>query len=159
MQEFESLAVNLPTILGGNMSPLGVIDPDAGTPQHIIETDDSWKVQINWSTSGLFSLVVASAVVWHVKAFLESMDGSPSPGLVGSHDFDASALNAAFNDAASLVAPNTINYSTTITVPAGTPPAGAYRLNVTITTSVKFNNSPLEMAAYSTGPLLQFYTA
>ncbi len=102
MQEFESLAVSLPTILDGTINPLDVVDPDVGTPQHIIETDDAWKVKISWSTSGLFSLVVASAVIWHVKAFLESMDGSASPGLVGSHDFDASALDPAFNDTANL---------------------------------------------------------
>ncbi|HJT58151.1 MAG TPA: hypothetical protein VJ761_16730 [Ktedonobacteraceae bacterium] len=154
MPQFESLIVGQPAILAGSMNPLGVLDPDAGTPNTIIETDDTWKIQISWSTSGLISLLVASAVVWHVKAFLDSMDGSPSPGLVGSENFDA--LNLGPNDHVTLVSPN-LNYETTIIVPAFKVPEGLYKLNVAITTTVKFNNSRLEMAAFSEGSILQFY--
>lgn len=154
MPQFESLIVGQPAILAGSMNPLAVIDPDVGTPNTIIETDDTWKVKISWRTSGLISLLVASAVIWHVKAFLESMDGSPSPGLVGSEDFDA--LNLGPNDKVTLVPPN-LDYETTIIVPAFKVPEGLYKLNVAITTSVKFNNSRLEMAAFSEGSLLQFY--
>jgi hypothetical protein len=131
-----------PAHLTGSIS-LTVLDPGA-QPTNIIETDDNWSVKVEWSISGPIAPGLGGD--WHVKAFLDDLDGGPFEGQVGA------TKHISLNSAAPALVRN---YTTTIDVPAGTPPVGVYRLVTVITYSNL--NVPLEMAAFEEGPVLQFY--
>lgn len=147
----EPLVVGLPGILTTNISPLKIFDPgDPLTPNTIIETNDPWSVEVDWSTSG--TVAPALGVTWKVQAFLESMDGKPDPGQVGPTEM-LTLANGHFTP------PNTVSYKATINVGAGVVPAGLYKLNVAVTTTATIGGVtiPIEMAGFDEGPLMQFY--
>lgn len=145
---FEPLVPGNPGVLSGNIVSLSVLDPDVGTPNTIIETTDPWSVQVSWNIAGLIAGSLGGE--WTVRAFLETLEGGPFSGQVGATQVIPLISQAPTSPR---------NYSTTIHVPAGTPPAGLYKLNVAITYDVAFGglHFPQEMAGFIEGPLLQFY--
>jgi hypothetical protein len=133
-----------PAHLSGKVSSF-VIDPeDPNTPQTIIETDDHWEIQVDWSITGLIAPYIGGT--WHVRAFLDDLDGGPFEGKVASADLALSTTGAL---------PLPRKYSTRLKVAAGKVPAGVYRLM----TVINYDNTGkrLEMAAFSEGPILEFY--
>ena len=139
----EALTPGAPNLLSGS-GTIAVEDPaDPGTPTTIIETDDAWDVKVDWSIKGLIAGALGGD--WKVEAFLASVDGGTSPGSIG-------VANVPLNSAPPTSARN---YTATINVPAGKVSAGLYRLTVAITYSNL--GVPQEMAAFSDGPVMQFY--
>ena len=119
-------------------------------PQSIIRTDQSWAVNINWTTTGLATGMITGA--WHLHVYLESIGPGADLDLVDT-------------DAGQHIIPLTpgvspINYFVHFDVPAGrvpAPPAGSlYKLAVTLT-YFDATGAPGPMAAFQEGPLLQFY--
>ena len=133
-----------PAHLTGQMS-VTVLDPsDPGTPTNIIETDDAFAIRVNWTITGLAAPFLGGQ--WHVNAYLDDADGvAPSSGLLGGAVVPVGPSNGQ----------QTRNYATTIKVAAGKVKAGLYDLTVAIT----YDNfgPPLSIAAFSEGPILQFY--
>src|SRR5215212_6670152 len=118
-------------------------------PQTIIRTDQSWAVNVSWTTTGLATGMIAGA--WHLHVYLESI----GPGA----DLD---LTDAINPGHIIpltpgISP--VNYFVHFDVLASTvtaPPAGIlYKLAVTLT-YFDASNAPGPMAAFEEGPLLQF---
>jgi hypothetical protein len=119
-------------------------------PQTIIRTDQSWAVNVSWTTTGLVTGMIAGS--WHLHVYLESI----GPGA----DLD---LTDAINPGHIIpltpgISP--VNYFVHFDVLAGTvtaPPAGIlYKLAVTLT-YFDASGAPGPMAAFEEGPLLQFY--
>ena len=119
-------------------------------PQTIIRTDQSWAVNVSWTTTGLVTGMIAGS--WHLHVYLESI----GPGA----DLD---LTDAINPGHIIpltpgISP--VNYFVHIDVLAGTviaPLAGIlYKLAVTLT-YFDASGAPGPMAAFEEGPLLQFY--
>ncbi len=133
-----------PAHLKGKMS-VEVLDPsDPGTPTNIIETDDAWKIKVDWELDGLGAPYVGGT--WHVHAFLDDADGvAPSSGLVAT----ASKPVGPFF-------PPTLprKYSVTMTIPAHKVGAGLYQLVVALNYD---NGAKLSMAAFVESGILQFY--
>ncbi len=133
-----------PAHLAGQMN-VTVLDPDdPGTPTNIIETDDAFAIQVDWTITGLAAPFLGGQ--WHVNAYLDDADGvAPSSGLLGGVTVAVGGSGGS----------STRSYSTIINVPAGAVQAGLYDLTVAIT----YDNfgPPLSIAAFSEGPILQFY--
>lgn len=121
-----------------------VLDPVGFQPNTIIQTEDAWVVRVNWQISGPGAPMLAGD--WTVRAFLESIgpgfEGQVGPAKVVS-------LNTAPPAAVR-------NYTTDINIAGGAVPAGAYKLVTLINYS--HLGVPGEMAAYTEGPVLQFYS-
>jgi hypothetical protein len=132
-----------PAHLNGTMS-VQVLDPsDPGTPTNIIETDDAWKIQVDWQVDGLSAPYLGGT--WHVRAYLDDADGvAPSSGLVASADKPVGPF----------FPPLPRTYSVTMTIPAGNVQAGLYQLVVALTYD---NGAKLSMAAFVESGILQFY--
>ena len=119
-------------------------------PQTIIRTDQSWAVNVNWTTTGFVTGMISGN--WHLHVYLESI----GPG----DDLD---LTDAINPGHIIpLRPglSPVNYSVHFDVLAGrvkAPPAGIlYKLAVTLT-YFDASGAPGPMAAFVEGPLLQFY--
>jgi hypothetical protein len=130
--------------LSGQMS-VTVLDPnDPGTPTNIIETDDAFAIRVDWTITGLAAPFLGGQ--WRVNAYLHDRDGvAPSTGLLSNATVAVGPSNGL----------QTRNYSTTLNVAAGRVKAGLYDLTVAIT----YDNfgPPMSIAAFSEGPILQFY--
>jgi hypothetical protein len=139
---FETVDV-APGHLFGNMD-IEVLDPsDPGTPTNIIETDDAFKIKVNWTLDGTVAPYIGGT--WHVSAYIDDRDGvAHSSGLLGTNLVPVGAF----------AAPLPRKYTTTIFVPARRVEAGLYDLTVAIT----YDNGPrLSIAAFCEGPILEFY--
>jgi hypothetical protein len=141
-----------------------VFDTFLPAPQltKIIPTAHPWRVQVQWSITGLNVGMINPAANWHVQVYLESL----GPGLearVGAQDVLYSTGLA--------IPPNTLSYDVPINVPGsftapppppgGTPlTPGAYKL-VTVVTIDWTNPAgivvPFAIAGYVEGPVLQFF--
>ena len=121
---------------------LQVLDPDLN-PNRVLQTNLDWNIQVDWNISGMIAGGLGGE--WEVRAYVESI-GTGFEGQVGP---------AMIVPLSSAPATASRSYTTTITVPAGTPPAGAYKLAVL----VNYSNGglPQQMAAFAEGPVLQFY--
>ncbi len=144
----EPLVPGSPAVLSASILSLSVLDPDVGTPNTIIETTDPWAIQVSWDIAGLIAGALGGE--WTVRAFLETLEGGPFSGQVGPTEFIPLISQPPTSPR---------HYSATIHVPAGTPPAGLYKLTVAITYDVVFGgvHFPQEMAGFVDGPMLQFY--
>jgi hypothetical protein len=139
---FETVDVTLGHLFG--KMDIEVLDPsDPGTPTNIIETDDAWKIKVNWTLDGIVAPFIGGT--WHVSAYIDDRDGvGPSSGSLGTNLVPVGLF----------VPPLPRKYTTTIFVPAGKVKAGLYDLTVAIT----YDNGPkLSMAAFCEGPILEFY--
>ena len=120
------------------------------TPPSIIRTDQSWAVNVSWTTTGLATSMICGD--WHLHVYLESIGPGPDLDLTD-------AVNPGH------VIPLTpgispVSYFVHFDVLAGrvqAPPAGSlYKLAVTLT-YFDASGAPGPMAAFEEGPLLQFY--
>ncbi|HEX6674661.1 MAG TPA: hypothetical protein VF486_06525 [Actinomycetes bacterium] len=132
-----------PAHLNGKMS-VEVLDPsDPGTPTNIIETDDAWKIKVDWELNGLGAPYVGGT--WHVHAYLDDADGvAPSSGLLASANKPVGPFSP----------PLPRKYSTTLNIPAHRVGAGIYQLVVALNYD---NGAKLSMAAFVESGILQFY--
>jgi len=119
-------------------------------PQTIIRTDQSWAVNVSWTTTGFVTGMISGE--WHLHVYLESIGPGPDLDLTD-------AVNPGH------IIPLTpgispINYFVHFDVRASTvqaPLAGIlYKLAVTLT-YFDASGAPGPMAAFEEGPLLQFY--
>jgi hypothetical protein len=120
------------------------------SPASIIRTDESWAVNVRWTTTGLATGMIAGN--WHLHVYLESIGPGPDRDLT-----DAIAPGHIIPLTPGV---SPINYFVHFDVLAGTitaPPAGIlYKLAVTLT-YFDASGAPGPMAAFEEGPLLQFY--
>ncbi|GAB4280194.1 MAG: hypothetical protein Kow0080_32880 [Candidatus Promineifilaceae bacterium] len=120
-----------------------VRDPNGiNPPNNIIQTDDTCFIDVRWHIVGAAAGFLGGE--WKVTVYYESIGGGPE-GQFPSQTVPLSAAPATQHR----------DYSTTITVPAGTLPPGAYRL----VTLINYSNLgvPQEMAAFVEGPIMQVY--
>ncbi|GIK40001.1 MAG: hypothetical protein KJ077_19500 [Anaerolineae bacterium] len=121
-----------------------VLDPAGVQPSTIIQTEDAWRIRVNWQISGAAAPMLAGD--WTVRAFLESIgpgfEGQVGPTRVVPLNPPAPALVR--------------NYTTDIDVPGNTVAAGTYKLVTLI--NYAHLGVPGEMAAFVEGPVLQFYS-
>jgi hypothetical protein len=139
---FEDPIAN-PLLLDGTATAV-VEDPAGITPPHtIIQSNDAWRVRVNWTMSGLIAGFLGGD--FHVRVYAESVGG----GFEGQ-------LGATVNIAvASVPNPPPKNYQALVNVAAGFLAPGAYKL----VTLINYSNLgvPQEMAAFVEGPIIQIY--
>lgn len=118
--------------------PLGI-----NPPSTIIQTDDNWRVHVDWQLAGPAAPFLGGD--WQVRVYAESIGGG-FEGQLGP------TVNVPLNSAPP--GPPR-NYHAFVNVTAGTLAAGAYRL----VTLINYSNLgvPLEMAAFEEGPIIQVY--
>ena len=135
---------NIPVnVFSGVITAFAVLDPAGLQPTTIMRTTDTWHVQIAWRIDGIIANALAGT--WQVRALLESI-GPGFEGQVGP--------TVPINLNVDPTAPR--DYNVLITVPAGTPPAGTYKLVVVIN-YFELTGQPGFMAGYQEGPILQFF--
>lgn len=119
-------------------------------PETIIRTNQSWAVDVSWTTTGFVTGMIAGE--WHLHLYLESI----GPGA----DLDLTDAIAPGHIIPLTPGPSPVNYAVRVDVPAGrvtAPPAGSlYKLAVTLT-YFDATGAPGPMAAFEEGPILQFY--
>ena len=120
------------------------------TPPSIIRTDQSWAVNVSWTTTGLATGMICGE--WHLHAYLESIGPGPDLDLI-----DAISPGHVIPLTPGL---SPVSYFVHLDVLAGAvtaPPAGSlYKLAVTLT-YFDASGAPGPMAAFEEGPILQFY--
>jgi hypothetical protein len=119
-----------------------VADPMGSPSNLIIQSTDAFQVTANWHLAGwLANWLVGLGVQYSVRYNYESMGPGPEGtlGVVGPKPTIAAQLNYGAPD-------------TTLTVPAGTLPAGVYRL----TAVVSFGGSP-PITAFNEGPMIEIF--
>ncbi|MFN0284735.1 MAG: hypothetical protein ACKVZ6_22515 [Kineosporiaceae bacterium] len=127
--------------LTGAVTSVVVLDPD-GTPNKVLDSGLPFGVRIRWTVTPPATAAVLDGQ-WGVRVFAESIGPGPEV-LIGQ---------------TAVAADGGVNYTTTITVPAGTLPAdvpplsGAYKLVVVITYRNSLNVLT-EIAAFSEGPIV-----
>ncbi|MEZ4868367.1 MAG: hypothetical protein R3C14_43970 [Caldilineaceae bacterium] len=112
-------------------------------PANIIQTDDPWDVKVDWSISGVAAPFLGGD--WKVTVYVESIGPGPEQQVGTTANVPLASVSPAF----------TRNYTTTVSVGAGTLPAGSYKL----VTLLNYSNGglPQEMAAFDDGTIIQLY--
>jgi hypothetical protein len=117
-------------------------------PETIIRTNQSWAVNVSWTTTGFVTGMIAGD--WHLHLYLESIGPGP----------DLNIIDAADHIIPLTPGPSPVNYSVRVDVPATAvtaPAAGRlYKLVATLT-YFEPGGAPGPMAAFEEGPILQFY--
>jgi len=156
-QEFET---SYPGITGtiAAVAANGLGAGDAVPSENIVRIDQSWEVRVRWTVSGL--VVPALAGNFHLTVYLEALGPGVDedlPNVVGPDE-----LVVAFTSGT--LAGLTRSFDRTLTFGAGTPalPAAirqqAYKMVVAVTYT-ETDGTPGPMAAFSEGPIVQFYRA
>ena len=119
-------------------------------PSTIIRTDQSWAVNVSWTTTGLATGMICGD--WHLHVYLESIGPGPDLDLT-----DAIAPGHIIPLTPGL---SPVNYFVHVDILANTVPAplagSVYKLAVTLT-YFDASGAPGPMAAFEEGPMLQFY--
>ena len=119
-------------------------------PATIIRTDQSWAVNVSWTTTGFATGMICGA--WHLHVYLESI----GPG----EDLDLTDAIAPGHVIPLTPGISPVDYFVHVDVLPGAvtaPLAGIlYKLAVTLT-YFDASGAPGPMAAFEEGPLLQFY--
>jgi hypothetical protein len=139
------LETPFPAALSGSISTKVVDFHDPGTPQTIIETDDDWRIDVQWNLSGPLAPFICGE--FYVQAYLEDIAATQFEGPIGAKQVvDVSSAPATTNR----------QYQRHILIKAGAVPTGVYKL----TTVLTYSNLgvPLEMAGFDEGPMLQLYS-
>jgi hypothetical protein len=111
------------------------------TPAATIRTNQDWKVEFDWQSSGLDNHIIAGN--WHLSVFLEQMGPGEAPALPTAVVPLTPQLNRS-------------DYQRDIVVPAGRVRAGLYKLVASITHTGP-PGQPSRVGGFAEGPLLQFY--
>jgi hypothetical protein len=139
------------TALAGAGPDVRVLDP-GGAPETIIDTDDTFTVQVRWSVEEPGAAVLGGR--WLVRAYAESI-GPGQEQQLGQTRF----INVG-NFTPIAGPPAARGYEANVAVPAGTLAAesatssGVYKLAV-IATHENPNGSATELAGFSEGPVIQ----
>jgi hypothetical protein len=124
-----------------------VVEVGGAAPVTIIGTDQNWRIDVHWETSGILSQFLPGT--WHVEGYIETV-GLGQEKEVGQVDVPLTP------------GPGTLMYDASINVPAGTvvPVGGEPSVPVRLVVAVTYrfaNNHPGPMAGYLEGPIIQFY--
>jgi hypothetical protein len=120
----------------------------AGNVDRVLDTGESFSIQIDWAISGGSAPLLAGT--WTVRAFAESVGPGPEV-LLGT---------------ASVALAGPLSFSATIPIPApagnqlpsGPPPiSGVYKI-VTVITHTNAFGAATEMAGFEEGPVIQMRT-
>ena len=139
------------TALAGAGPDVRVLDP-GGAPETIIDTDDTFTVQVRWSVEEPGAAVLGGR--WLVRSYAESI-GPGQEQQLGQTRF----INVG-NFTPIAGPPAARGYEANVAVPAGTLAAesatssGVYKLAV-IVTHENPNGSATELAGFSEGPVIQ----
>lgn len=144
------------TIAAVAANGLGALDI---TPsENIIRTDQPWEVRIRWTVSGL--VVPAMAGDFHVTVYLEALGPGTDedlPNVAGPDELVVAFTSGSLSGL-------TRSFDRTINFAAGTPslPASirqqSYKMIVAVTYT-ETDGTPGPIAAFSEGPIVQFYRA
>jgi hypothetical protein len=156
-QEFETSYPGVSgTIDAVAANGLGVLDI---TPsENIIRTDQPWEVALKWDVTGL--VVPAMAGDFHVTIYLEALGPGVDQDLPNVPGPDEVVIPFISGTLTGL----TRTFNHTIGFTAGTPalPANvrqrAYKL-IAAVTYTETDGTPGPMAAFTEGPIVQFYRA
>lgn len=129
----------------GDIDACQVIENTGGAPSLIIRTDSAWRVRLQFHINGPLALGLAGQ--WEVRSFVESI-GNGFEGQVGSVIVPLGA--------GVFVPADRKNYTAEVAVPAGTVPAGAYKL-VTTVTYRQPDGTLGPLAGYCEERMLQFF--
>jgi hypothetical protein len=120
-------------------------------PSTIIRTDQSWGINVDWTTTGAATGMIAGQ--WHLHVYLESIGPGNDLDLVDPADHVIPLTPG----------PSPINYQVHFDVPANVvaiPPGDTrsrpYQLAVALT-YIEPNGTPGSIAAIEMGSILQFY--
>ena len=136
--------------LAGAGPDVTVVDP-GGAPETIIDTDDTFEIQVRWSVEEPGAAVLGGR--WLVRAYAESIGPGQETQLGQTRRVNVGNFQPIFSPAAR-------GYEANVAVPAGTLDAetatssGVYKLAV-IVTHENPNGSPTELAGFSDGPIIQ----
>lgn len=139
------------TALAGAGPDVRVLDP-GGAPETIIDTDDTFTLEVRWSVQEPGAAVLGGR--WLVRAYAESI-GPGQEQQLGQTRF----VNVG-NFTPIAGPPAARGYEANVAVPAGTLAAesatssGVYKLAV-IVTHENPNGSATELAGFSEGPVIQ----
>jgi len=127
-----------------------VTDPD-GTPNHVLELEKAWSVEIKWrltSDSSTMYPVTAIDGTWHIQVSLESLGKGFEDTVAQADvpfyppDFGSNAM---------------CEWSHKFTIAAGIPPDEAVYKLVTLITFKDHAGNRKAMAGFMDHPLLTFY--
>lgn len=124
--------------------------PDTPVPTNHIRTTQAWGVEVKWRMEGAFVPFLIDQ--FQLRSFIESI----GPGLEAALPMGGPVVVNTL--AAPLQAGNVREYSANINVPAGTVPAGVYK----VVTVVQLHDdappaSPYPIVATVEGPILTFF--
>ena len=138
------------TGLAGAGPDVTVLDP-GGAPETIIDTDDTFEIQVRWSVEEPGAAVLGGR--WLVRAYAESIGPGQEQQLGQTRRVNVGNF-------APIGPPAARAYEANVAVPAGSLDAetatssGVYKLAV-IVTHENPNGSPTELAGFSEGPIIQ----
>ena len=138
------------TPLAGAGPDVTVLDP-GGAPETIIDTDDTFEIQVRWSVEEPGAAVLGGR--WLVRAYAESIGPGQEQQLGQTRRVNVGNF-------APIGPPAARGYEANVDVPAGSLDAesaassGVYKLAV-IVTHENPNGSPTELAGFSEGPIVQ----
>jgi hypothetical protein len=136
--------------LAGDGPDVTVLDP-GGAPETIIDTDDTFTIQVRWSVEEPGAAVLGGR--WLVRAYAESIGPGQEQQLGQTRRVNVANFTP-------IATPPARGYEANVDVPAGTLDAesaassGVYKLAV-IVTHENPNGSPTELAGFSEGPIVQ----
>lgn len=136
---------NIPATATATVTEVGPggVFPATPNPIACIRRNQNWGVQVTWSTSGSMGWFMGGQ--WVVTVYLEQMGTGEISMLSGS------------TVSTPLVAADPYTYTVNLAFPpASAPPAGAYKIAVTVTMQGP-GGVPGPVAGTGEGPLLQFY--
>ncbi len=154
-QEFET---SYPGVVG-NISAVaanGLGVGDISPSENIIRTDQPWEVALSWAVTGL--VVPAMAGDFHVTVYLEALGPGRDLDLPNVPGPDEEVIH--FTDGVLVNLTRTFNH--TISFAAGIPflPPNvrqrSYKL-IVAATYTETDGTPGPMAAFTEGPIVQFY--
>ena len=153
MQQFDP---NIPGLIEGNITNVAVLDPAGTFPpfevgNHVLNRDDSFKVNVKWSITGLLRPLWLAALGgnWNVQVFAESIGGGPE--ILLARD-DSVAADPTIGD-----------YAAELTVPAnaleegdpGSNVSGIYKLVVSVFLNSNLGAPGFDMTGFNEGPIIQ----
>ncbi|GEM_PF-590181 len=132
----------------GSVNVVPIVDPSEPVPANIIPVNTAWIARVEWEVHGpLVDIITGN---WNVSVFMESL----GPGFEGQVGYAVVPLESGLLFSGP---PKQRTYQVDITVPAGTPPPGAYKLSIIIVHEVRGGvTSPI--MAFHEGPIMQFYS-
>ncbi len=123
-------------------------DPNGMVPETtILRATDEWAVDVSWNISGAAAEFVDQSKMWTVTLFLESM-GTGFEGPVGK--LQVPAMGGLVQE----YGPHTITIAANLALAEGNT-SRTYKLVGVLTLAQ--GTTPLPIAGYHEGPILQFY--